>query len=119
MKLSFIGDMMPARFVRRKYSKSPYQIASKDISKRLKNAKLVVANLESPVSESAESDGHHLSFKAHPDILKEFKFVDIFSIANNHINDCGSSGMDETVKFLNKYKFSWNGLYKNQNSPHN
>ena len=118
MKISFVGDIMPARFVGHKYSKAAYQIVSRGVSEKLKNSEYVVANLESPVTVRAESYGHHLSFKTHPDVLKEFEFVDLFSLSNNHINDCSTLGIDETINFLTKYNFSWNGLYKDEYLPH-
>ena len=118
MKITFIGDIMPARYVGSKYRKQPYQIVNEKVLKKLKDSEYVIANLESPVTEDATSDGHHLSFKTHPDILKEFGFVDCFSLSNNHINDCSTLGMDETVDFLYKYKFLWNGLYEDRYLPH-
>jgi poly-gamma-glutamate synthesis protein (capsule biosynthesis protein) len=118
MKLSFIGDVMLARHIGSKYRKKPYQIVSDIVLEKFKDSEFVIANLESPVAEIAKTDGHHLSFQAHPNILKEVEFVDIFSLSNNHINDCGTTGMDETVTFLDSYQFSWNGLYEDEYSPH-
>ena len=48
--------------------------------------------------------------------MKQFNFVD-FSISNNHINDCGRLGMDETIEALDKLNFGYNGLYKNKYEP--
>src|SRR5690625_5115798 len=99
MKISFIGDVCPARQVYSKYKKKSYQIVSDEIKDKLKS-NIVIANLESPITRSVMTNGDHLSFRAGPDILDEFDFIDYFSLSNNHINDCGFNGMKETIESL-------------------
>jgi hypothetical protein len=41
-----------------------------------------------------------------------------YFLANNHINDCGTSGMDETVTHLNNYNIHHTGLFKDEYKPH-
>jgi poly-gamma-glutamate synthesis protein (capsule biosynthesis protein) len=117
MKLTFIGDIMLSRFIGEKYGKSSEQIIDSGIMEILNDSDCVIANLESPVSESVKTEHDHLLFKAPPDLLSQFTFINCFVLANNHINDCGTSGMDETVYYLNKYNIPYTGLYKNDSEP--
>lgn len=115
--ISFIGDIMLGRIIGSKYDKAPYEIVSKELRDKIKDSDLVMANLESPTPTKADTEGDHLQFKGNPNILKDMKWIDLFSLSNNHINDCNTEGMDETISNLEKYGFKWNGLYKNEYDP--
>ena len=117
MRISFIGDVMLGRCVADQYKKTGYQILDKQVIKELSSSDIVIGNLESPVIENAVSDGDHLSFEGNPDLLDQFHFVDCFSLANNHINDCGVQGMNESIRLLDQKKIPWNGLYKEKYKP--
>ncbi|WP_321413114.1 CapA family protein [uncultured Desulfobacter sp.] len=117
MEISFIGDVMLSRFVASQFEKTRYQVLDKTIVEKLSESDFVIGNLESPMVESAVSDGDHLSFKGNPALLNQFSFVNCFSLANNHINDCGLLGMNETIKFLDQKQIPWNGLYKDEYEP--
>lgn len=69
-----------------------------------------MAILESPTVIKAKTDGDHLNFNGNPDILEQLDWIDCFSLSNNHINDYGNLGMDETVSSLNEKGFTHNGL---------
>ena len=45
-------------------------------------------------------------------LLNEFDFVNFFSLANNHINDCGEEGIIDSIKALDDFDFDYNGVYK-------
>ena len=117
MNISFIGDVMLSRCVADCFRKTNYQVLDDEIIKKLTASDFVIANLESPVVTRATSDGDHLSFRGDPELLDQFVFVDCFSLANNHINDCGLEGMNETVEHLDQKKIHWNGLFKDKYEP--
>lgn len=117
MKLSFIGDVMLGRMIGSKYRLSPYPLIDDTLVKTVSDSDLVIANLESPVSINSKTEGDHLQFSGVPELLDEFKFVSLFSTANNHITDCGLLGIDETIGELEKRGFSHNGVYKEQYAP--
>ena len=118
MKISFVGDIMLGRFVGEKFSQTNYQIVSSEIVDKLKQSDYTVANLESPIIDSqTEREDDHLRFLGESTILEQFDWVSCFSLSNNHINDCGTIGMDQTISALNKYGLSWNGLYKDEYIP--
>lgn len=115
--IAFVGDVMLGRVVGAKYHFQPYDVVSQELTSIIKDSDYVIGNLESPVVETAESEGDHLQFVGNPDILPTLKWIDCFSLSNNHINDCGTLGMDETVEILDKYSFQHNGLYKEGYQP--
>lgn len=117
MKITFIGDVMLGRMIGSKYYKEPYKIVSDELIKEARDADYVIANLESPVVKTAKTEGDHLQFAGNPDILAELKWIDAFSLSNNHINDCGELGMDETVAILDDKAFKHNGLYQENYQP--
>jgi hypothetical protein len=93
MKVSFLGDVCLARQINNKHQNTNYQVLCNDVINFLKNYDYTIANLEAPICKTAETDGDHLSFKGSVSLLNQFKFVDFFSLSNNHINYCGSTGM--------------------------
>lgn len=113
----FVGDVMLGRVIGAKYHNQPYDVVSQELTSIIKDSDYVIGNLESPVVETAESEGDHLQFVGNPDILPTLKWIDCFSLSNNHINDCGTLGMDETVEILDKYSFRHNGLFKEEYKP--
>lgn len=115
INLSFIGDIMLGRFVAEKYAEKPYQLISDDLIRTVKEADVRLANLESPISSKESEDS--LRFSANADILEQFKWVDCFSLSNNHINDFGTQGMDETLAALDAKHITHNGLYREKYEP--
>ena len=115
--ISFVGDVMLGRVVGARYKKHPYQVVSEGLVAKISDADYVIGNLESPVVDKAESEGDHLQFVGNPDVLNSLKWINAFSLSNNHINDCGNLGMNESVEILEKYGFKHNGLYKDKYEP--
>ena len=114
---AFFHVTVYVRVVGAKYSKQPYNVVSDELVAKITDADYVIGNLESPVVDKAESEGDHLQFVGNPSVLSSLKWISIFSLSNNHINDCGTLGMDETVEILDKYGFQHNGLFKEEYTP--
>jgi poly-gamma-glutamate synthesis protein (capsule biosynthesis protein) len=115
--ISFVGDVMLERVVGTKYNKQPYNVVSDELVAKITDTDYVIGNLESPVVDKAESEGDHLQFVGNPAVLSSLKWINIFSLSNNHINDCGSLGMNETVSILDNYGFKHNGLFSDIYEP--
>jgi hypothetical protein len=116
MKISVLGDIMLSRLIGEKYEKTNYNIVSNDVKQKLRKSDYVIANLESPILDS-DDDFDHLVFNAKKETLKEFDFVDFFSLANNHINDCGEEGIKGTIKALEEQRFDYNGVFIDNYKP--
>lgn len=117
MKISIIGDICLGRMVNSVFNKKKFQIVDQEIIDALKKSDFVIANLESPICKDANTDGDHLSFKGTSNMLSQFKFINYFSLSNNHINDCGTLGMEETMMALDKNDINYNGLFQNTYTP--
>lgn len=117
VKLSFIGDVMLGRMIGAKYTYGPYQVVSDGLYVKVRESDYVIVNLESPLVKKAKTEGDHLQFKGNPDVLDTLKWIDAFSLSNNHINDCGNLGMDETVSILEEKGFKHNGLFEKNYQP--
>lgn len=115
IKVNFIGDIMLGRFVAEKYVKQAYQLVLDELNATLSDSDVCIANLESPISSHDTEDS--LRFAANGDLLEQFKWVDCFSLSNNHINDFGTQGMSETITALNAKEIGHNGLFKDGYKP--
>ena len=114
--IDFIGDVMLGRFVAERFEERPYQIISSDLLKNLSKADVIIANLESPISSQRTEDS--LRFAANAGLLDQFKWVDCFSLSNNHINDFGTQGMVETIETLDALGLGHNGLFTDDYMPY-
>lgn len=116
MKISVLGDVMLSRLIGKKYEKANYSIISDDVKRKLFKSDYVIANLESPILNSG-GNFDHLIFNAKKELLNELDFVNFFSLANNHINDCGKEGIIDSIKALNEFNFDYNGVYEDEYKP--
>lgn len=115
LKITFIGDIMLGRFVGDKYLKEKYEPVDRSIIDEVKKSDCCIANLESPIV-SIETDDS-LKFGGNIDLLKQFSWVNCFSLSNNHINDFGTAGMSQTIDNLDQAGIGYNGLYEGEYTP--
>lgn len=115
MKITFIGDIMLGRFVREKYLSGKYELVHPDVRDIVRNSNCVVANLESPITD--EESPNSLAFAGNASLLSEFKWIDMFSLSNNHINDFGDIGITDTIRNLEEAGFRHNGIFKDVYKP--
>lgn len=107
--VTFVGDMMFDRHVRKHNDSKQYKnVISDDLKKLLSQTDLLVGNLEGPISTgvSVSNDRsiemNQFTFTFSPvvaDFLKEVGF-DAVSIGNNHILNYGNDGLRQTKQFL-------------------
>lgn len=118
MKIAFVGDIMLGRLISHKFQHHPYQLVASKVIEDLKKNDVVIANLESPIIRSKIEVKDHMCFCGNPDFLKQLKWVNLFSTANNHINDFGSQGISETLEEIGKTEIKHNGIYKGKYLPY-
>ncbi len=102
--LMFVGDMMLARSVETSVKKNfngDYSKLFENIPE-IKNADILFANLEGPVSDVGNNVGSKYSFRMDPSVLPVIKNAgfDIVSFANNHIGDWNTTAFADTLKRL-------------------
>ena len=109
----FTGDVMFGRGVGSAISSNPNIFG--DLKPIFNRTDLVVVNLESPFTNSNKNFKKTVPLKANPayaHILKDNN-VDAVGLANNHIMDYGSQGLNDTLTTLDKYNITHIGAGEN------
>ncbi|MEX2515223.1 MAG: CapA family protein [Candidatus Paceibacterota bacterium] len=115
--ITFVGDMMLDRYIRAQAEIHGYDHILAEVKDQLLAVDMVVGNLEGPItSQSSVStydpqDPNHYRFTFAPlvaDLLTEHN-IGLVSIGNNHIENFGRGGVDETTKFLDIAGISYVG----------
>ena len=117
MKIAFVGDIMLGRLISNKYKHHSYNLIASRLVEDLQMHNYVIANLESPIIRSNIEVKDHMCFSGNPDFLKQFNWVDLFSTANNHINDFGDQGINETIEELDNVNIGHNGIFQGDYKP--
>lgn len=73
------------------------------------DADFVVGNLENPIAVKG-AQYKPTAFKAHPSVIPQLKPFNFLSLANNHIFDCGTYGIQETLGYLKGRDILYNGI---------
>ena len=115
ISISFIGDIMLGRFISDKYENDSYSLVSKAVLDKMSFSDCIIANLESPIVRRDTDDS--LKFAGNPELLDQFRWINCFSLSNNHINDFGTSGMKETISSLVAHNLAYNGLFTDHYTP--
>lgn len=117
LNITFLGDLMLGREVGANYKLNNNPIVSNEIKDVMSHSDFILANLEAPLAGNLKEENDIMTFIADPKTLSEVKFIDAFSLANNHINDAEIKGVEETIKQLNNKNFIWNGFYIDTYKP--
>jgi poly-gamma-glutamate capsule biosynthesis protein CapA/YwtB (metallophosphatase superfamily) len=66
------------------------------------DADIFLVNLECPFTERGEKVDKNFNFRARPELVAALNAsgVDVVSLANNHVMDYGSDGLDDTISTL-------------------
>lgn len=118
----FIGDMMFDRGVRKTINKKGFEYVFGDSLKIFSGSDLVVGNLEGPItnflSKTLLSNGSmpsDLIFTFPPETALALKKngIGLVSLANNHEENFGQAGIDQTKLYLNQANISFFGDAQN------
>lgn len=98
LTLTFAGDIMAHT---PNFSMSDYSLIYKDIEQILKNDDLSFCNLETPVHPGRPYENYP-TFNVQPPYAEAAVNAgfDVFSLANNHTNDQGLEGIQETAAYF-------------------
>lgn len=97
------GDVMLGRTVNTQSIKyQDFTWAFKNIYQLFKSADISFVNLESPLTIGCQPTDSGMIFCGSQDHLQglEYTGIDIVNLANNHINNYGQKGIDETISLL-------------------
>ncbi|MEK7665948.1 MAG: AmmeMemoRadiSam system protein B [Patescibacteria group bacterium] len=114
--LHFVGDIMLDRGVRKRIDTADdVGYPWKEMSRYLSGSHLVIGNLEGTVNEQPSTYTYDPPFRFvfDPSFVKEMgKYIDVVSLANNHVSDVGSAGEIETRDWLDELGIPWFGSYR-------
>lgn len=118
LKLAFLGDVMLGRLVNEYINAHDYKYPLGNTIKILKQANLVIANLECCIAENGfpwNKTPKAFFFRANPEAINTLKHgnMDYVSLANNHTLDFQEPALLETLERLNKANIKYAGAGKN------
>ena len=110
--LSAVGDIMLAGSGAATFARAGYQYPFAATSHELQRADISIGNLEAPLATGGnEFTDKKFRFKVNPKAagaLKKAGFS-VLTLANNHIMDFGSRGLQETLEHLDRHAISYAG----------
>jgi len=116
VSISFIGDMMFDRQIRRIAEETDYEHLFDFVSERFNEHDLVVGNLEGPISDhqtiyKEKLNLEQYTFTFDPKVTKKLYDANIrlVFLDNNHISNFGNSGIEQTLDNLIKNNISYFG----------
>lgn len=127
ISMQFFGDIMIDRYVgnkiKAKNNKIDFLLApmAGGENRFFQSPDIMSANLEGAITDK----GAHLTpalgndFAFAPELVKQFKKYgfNFFNLANNHLTDQGSKGVEQTRNNLKKLKFAYSGCADGQIGP--
>ena len=83
-------------------------------------ATIVLANLEGPLARASSRHRRRYAYKVDPDLARPLTRagLNIFNLANNHVLDCGRSGLLETLEALETVGAAVTGAGLNRQAAH-
>jgi poly-gamma-glutamate synthesis protein (capsule biosynthesis protein) len=104
LTISFLGDTMLGRLVNEHIHQTSYEYPWGNVLEDLNAKDLVIANLETTLTNASEPVPKVFNFKANPDIVETLKRgnINVVNLANNHSLDFGIEGPRETIITLDK-----------------
>jgi poly-gamma-glutamate capsule biosynthesis protein CapA/YwtB (metallophosphatase superfamily) len=106
-KVFFLGDTMLGRETPSLFNSN---ILAEDVKEKLLGTDYRIANLEAPIKDN---DLNYSRFHVNSSELEKVKFIDAFSLANNHIFDQGMNGFISTIDALQNKSVKHFGTFEN------
>ena len=105
IELIFVGDIMLDRGVKymvEKHGNNDFSFPFFKIADEIKNADLIIANLESQISNKGSNAGSIYSFRAPIEAMQGLIYagIDIVSLANNHAFDYSGQALKDSLERL-------------------
>ncbi len=86
----------------------------------LRSAPIVLGNLEGPFAHKARKQPRNFSYRVDPELASSLTRagINVVTLANNHLLDCGRSGVLETLDALARAKVSALGAGEDKSAAH-
>ena len=111
--ISLVGDIAFSNNVYDYINKNNSSLLFKNVSRIFKNSDISIGNLESPLyTKKALIPNKDVVLKGNPRAIEGLSKsgINIMSLANNHIVDCGKKGITETMRLLKENGINYSGV---------
>lgn len=117
VRMLVFGDLMLDRYIRQTINKHSVDYLFQNIKQSFLGNDLILANLEGGFTDFLphKAAPNMVSFTFDPKLIPQIKELgfNIFSLANNHTRDFGSTGFNQTKNYLAKNSIEYFGDYSN------
>ncbi|MFA5086730.1 MAG: CapA family protein [Candidatus Paceibacterota bacterium] len=115
-----VGDIMLTRGVAIKIAKNGSEYPFLQVKDYLKTGDIVFGNLETPISPGRAIKPGEMLFRSDPGLEKELRAnnFSILSLANNHTENFGDYGLEQTFKYLDEAGIKYIGAGENINQAY-
>ena|GEM_PF-496549 len=121
-RLSFIavGDIMLGGRAKKVLAKHGSDYPFQAVLPLLSRAPIVLGNLEGPLAREAKKQDRTYSYRVHPRLATSLlrAGINVVTLANNHILDCGRAGVLETLEALTRTGIALVGAGINKGKAH-
>jgi len=118
--LTVVGDIMLGSRMNKPLKQFGPEYPFYSVYPILRRSSIVVGNLEGPFAKSAEKQERNFTYKVNPKNARILRRggVNVVTLANNHLLDCGRQGVLETFSALKKHRIRYIGAGENEESAH-
>lgn len=102
LSLIAVGDIMLGGRAKGVIAKHGADYPFEAVVPLLRRAPIVLGNLEGPLAQKARRERRHYSYRSSPDLATSLARagINVVTLANNHLLDCGRAGVLETLDAL-------------------
>jgi poly-gamma-glutamate capsule biosynthesis protein CapA/YwtB (metallophosphatase superfamily) len=120
LSLIAVGDIMLGGRTRRRIREYGRDYPFSAVLPILQRAPIVLANLEGPLAQKAQKQNRNFSYRVKPKAATSVlrAGINVVTLANNHLVDCGREGVLETLEALAAAGVTPLGAAANQNAAH-
>jgi poly-gamma-glutamate capsule biosynthesis protein CapA/YwtB (metallophosphatase superfamily) len=120
LSLIAVGDIMLGGRTRRRIREHGRDYPFSAVLPILQRAPIVLGNLEGPLAQKAQKQNRNFSYRVKPKAATSVlrAGINVVTLANNHLVDCGREGVLETLEALAAAGVTPLGAAANQNAAH-
>src|ERR1700738_2452820 len=102
LSLIAVGDIMLGGRTRRRIREHGRDYPFSAVLPILQRAPIVLGNLEGPLAQKAQKQNRNFSYRVRPKVASSLlrAGINVVTLANNHLVDCGRQGVLETLEAL-------------------
>jgi poly-gamma-glutamate capsule biosynthesis protein CapA/YwtB (metallophosphatase superfamily) len=115
-----VGDIMLGERTRKVIRQEGLDYPFAGVAPLLRHSDVVFGNLEGPLAREAEKTDRNFSYRVNPKLAAAMALanVNVVTLANNHLTDCGRDGVLETLEALAAAGVAPVGAGENEEAAH-